>query len=115
MLTKMTKAACTLAAALTLTSTAAQAGWQSIDIDDGSFLPTITYLVPGDDIVFFNQTSSTKVLTGEGGAWTSGDIGPGDRFILRMNDEVPLNFSGESADGEMMEGSFSYEAAPLLD
>jgi len=113
MLTKLTKGASALAVALTLTSTAAQAGWQSIDIDDGAYLPTITYLVAGDDIVFFNQTSNTHVLTGEGDAWTSGDIGPGDRFILRMNAEVPLNFTGVSSNGETMQGSFSYEPAPL--
>ena len=113
MLYKFSKGACALAAALMLSATAAQADWHSIDIDDGAYLPKISYIKQGDNLVFYNETENTHIINGPDDAWTSGPIAPGERYVHWINRSMPLSFSGESVDGELMEGSYSYEPAPV--
>jgi len=113
MLTKISKGACALAGALTFSATAAQADWQTVNIDDGAYLPTVTYLNQGDNIVFYNESEHTHTINGPDESWTSGPIAPGARYLHRIERDAPLTFSGEASDGEIMEGSFTYEPAPL--
>lgn len=115
MLEKFCKGACAFATATTLWSGAALADNQSVLIVEGSYFPDTIYARPGDNIVFVNQSGGTQYLSGPDGSWESGPIAHEDSFRLNLTHSTPLTFSnGEDGDGAL-EGSISYEPAPLDD
>lgn len=113
MLKSMTKGACVLAAALTLTGTAAHADNHLVEIADGAYLPIVSYVGRGDNLIFTNESDAEHTIDGPDGSWTSGPIAPGGRFVLNINNQMAMTFSGVGVDGIVMEGEFSYEPAPL--
>jgi plastocyanin len=115
MLKTMTKGACALAAAMSFSAVAAHADNHVIEIVDGNYLPVISYVNRGDNLIFDNETEHTHVINGPDDSWTSGPIAPGARFVLNINNQMALTFSGESADGAPMTGEFSYDPAPTGD
>ena len=113
MLNSMTKGACALAAALTLTGTSAFADFHTIEIVDGAYFPAISYVGRGDDLIFENESGSTHIVNGPDGSWTTGEIPPGGRYIHNINNQMALTFSGTDAEGVEIIGEWSYESAPL--
>ncbi len=113
MLNSMTKGACALATALTLTGTTALADIHTIEIVDGAYLPTISYVNPGDELVFENETEHDHIVSGPNGSWTTGVIPPGGSYIHNINSQMELTFSGQDSEGYEMVGEWTYEAAPL--
>lgn len=115
MLKSMTKGACALAAALTLTGTAALAETHSIEIGDGAYLPAITYVQSGDKLMFENPTNEDQIVNGPNNSWTTGVIPPGGSYIHNISDgpSEAMSFSGVTSDGYEMFGEWSFEAAPL--
>ena len=115
MLKSMTKGACALATALTFVGTTAHAEFNTIEITDGAYLPTISYVRPGDDLIFENESDQAHTVNGPDGSWTTGPISPGGRYIHNINNLMALTFSGEDSEGNVMSGEFTYEEAPLDD
>jgi plastocyanin len=112
MLKTMTKGACAVAAVMSFSAVAAHADNHVIEIVDGNYLPVISYVSAGDSLIFDNETEHTHVINGPDDSWTSGPIAPGASFVLDIDSEMALTFSGESAEGEPMSGEFTFEAAP---
>ena len=113
MLKTLTKGACALAVAMTFTGTAAQADWHNIEIDDGAYMPIVTYILTGDNLIFTNESDVTHTINGADDSWTSGPIAPGERYIHYVDKKLPLTFSGEAVDGTIMVGEFTFDPAPL--
>jgi plastocyanin len=116
MLDYMTKGACVLAAALTFTGTSAIAETHTIEIVDGAYLPTITYVRNGDRLIFENESGADHTVNGPNDSWTTGVIPAGGTYIHNINpldNETEISFSGVAADGTEINGEWSFEAAPL--
>jgi plastocyanin len=109
----MTKGACALAAALTFSGTTLHADFHTIEITDGAYLPTISYVGRGDDLIFENESDHDHIVSGPNGSWTTGVIPPGGRYIHNINNHMELTFSGSDSEGLEMVGEWSYEPAPL--
>ncbi|MGB3245339.1 MAG: hypothetical protein WBB25_12455 [Sulfitobacter sp.] len=113
MLKTMTKGACALAAAMTFVSTAAHADNHMIEIVDGAFLPIVSYVNRGDNLIFTNGSDFEHTISDPDGNWTSGPIAPGGRYVLNINNQMAMTFNAVGAGGEPMVGEYSYEEAPL--
>ena len=123
MLKNFTRGACAAVALLALTSLPAQADDGDgvnginhvIEIVDGAYLPIISYVNPGDHLVFENGTDSAKVVSGPDDSWTSGPIAPGGRFLVQIGDDMPKTFSGEDIAGIQIAGEYTFDPAPTTD
>lgn len=113
MLKSMTKGACALAAALTFTGTAALAEIHIIEIVDGAYLPTISYVAPGDSLIFENESGGEHTVSGPEDSWTTGVIPAGGSYTHSIDAEMALTFSGSDSEGAEMIGELSFEPAPL--
>jgi len=109
----MTKSACALAAAITFMGSAAHADNHIVDIEDGAYLPIISHVNRGDNIIFRNESDFAHTVSGPDESWTSGSIPPGGTYVLNINNQMALTFGGEGADGLIMTGEISYDPAPL--
>tara|TARA_R110002124_G_scaffold170806_3_gene338589 strand:- start:1764 stop:2111 length:348 start_codon:yes stop_codon:yes gene_type:complete len=115
MLNSFCKGACALAAAMIMSTGAAWADNQSVLIVEGSFFPSTIYARPGDNVIFTNQSGETQIVSGPAESWTSGPIADSASYQLNLTHSTPLIFSN-GVDGEgLVEGSISYEPAPLDD
>ncbi|MEP5728380.1 MAG: hypothetical protein ABJL67_03290 [Sulfitobacter sp.] len=115
MLISSRKGACVLAAALSLMGGAAHANVHTVTIVDGGYLPVVTYAAEGDAIIFENDSEAAHTVNGAGGTWTSGSIGLQGTFMLEIEEETPLTFSGTGVDGIEFTGEISYDEPPLAD
>lgn len=131
MLYSFRKGTFALAAAALFAGTVAQAETHSVLIVDGGFFPPLVYVQPGDDIEFVNNSEAVQIITGEGEAWTSGQIDLDGSFVLAVNDEMPQSFVAVIVEGEAdagagdgdddvgnegaleLFGEFTFEPAPI--
>lgn len=131
MLYSFRKGTFAIAAAALFAGTAAQAETHSVLIVDGGFFPPIVYVQPGDEIEFVNNSEAVQIISGEGEAWTSGEINLDGAFVLEVNDEMPQSYvavivQGEADAGEgdgdddlgnegalELFGEFTFDPAPI--
>lgn len=122
MLVSFRKGVCALAAAITMTATAAGAVDHEILIVEGAYFPPLTYAEIGDRLVFVNSSNSPHIVEGPEEAWTSGPIPVEGSYTLTLDDETPLTFmasadteeDGDGAGDEAIEqiGQITYDPPP---
>ena len=119
MLTKTRKGICALAA-LALVAGATQVPAQMVGnqnivtIVDGGYIPSVSYIVPGDTLIFENWSDAEHTVGDADGAWSSGPIATeGGQFTLTVQEDTPLLFGGVDVFGVSIEGEISFEEAPL--
>ncbi|MFD2740876.1 hypothetical protein ACFSUD_14930 [Sulfitobacter aestuarii] len=105
--------------AVTATVFGAGAGFAAdheVLITEGAYFPSLTYAQPGDRLIFINSSDAAQTVTGAEESWSSGPIPIDGSFVLDLAEEIPQGFSGPGLeDGEMLEGSFTFEPAPTTD
>ncbi|MEX3316846.1 hypothetical protein [Sulfitobacter sp. PS-8MA] len=115
MLSKFRKGAAALAVVATaFSATNASAESRTIVIVEGDYFPALTHVQPGDELVFYNNTTVSHTVTGAGEVWTSGAIPAQGSFALTVNADTPETFSG-SAPGDtatLLEGAITFAPAP---
>jgi len=125
------KGICAAAAVAAVTATAAQADNHTVLIMDGGFFPAVSYVQPGDNIIFTNNSSGPLRLAGSDSSWSSEAIPVDATYLLNITNSTNHSFVGinqdsgsAGAEGEtddeyinlddvVMEGAMSFEAAPL--
>lgn len=115
MLNTFQKGVCAFAVATSFMATSALAENHTVLIMDGGYFPAIVYVGRGDNIIFTNNSEAEHTISGPDGAWVSEPIPLDATFVLNINNQLAPTYSGIGFDGEVMEGSFSYETAPLTE
>ncbi|MGC1494578.1 MAG: hypothetical protein WA790_02125 [Sulfitobacter sp.] len=115
MLISLRKGACVLAVAVTSMATSVQADNHTVLIMDGGYFPDIVYVNRGDNIIFTNNSESEHTVGGPEGSWISDPIPVDGTYRLNINNQMAQTFSGQGANDLLMEGSFSYEEAPVTE
>ena len=82
---------------------------------DGGYFPAIVYVGRGDNIIFTNNSEAEHTMSGPEGTWVSEPIPVDGTYVLNINNQLAPTYSGAGADDVLMEGSFSYEPAPLTE
>lgn len=120
MLTTNRKGFCALAAALAVVAGASQLPAQMlgnqniVTIVDGGYIPSISYIEPGQHLIFENWSEGTHTVGASDGAWTSGPIPTeGGQFTLTVTETTPLLFGGVDLYGVNIEGEISFDEPPL--
>ncbi len=111
MLNTFLKGVCAFTVATTFLATSANAEDQTVKIMDLGYFPVIVNADVGDTITFTNNSEAAHTLAGPEDSWVSDPIPVNGSFILTITEETPATYSGASASGEVIEGSFSYELA----
>lgn len=107
------KGACALAVATTFAATAAHADNHSVLIQEGGYFPAVSYVNRGDNLIFENNTDQEHIISGPDGSWVSEPIPVDGTWRLNINNQMALTYSGIGSNDEIMEGSFSYDPAPV--
>ncbi|MGJ8627659.1 MAG: cupredoxin domain-containing protein [Sulfitobacter sp.] len=112
MLKTLNKGVCALAVAASFMAAPAMAEDHSVLIMDGGYFPSIIYVNHGDSIIFTNQSDNEHTLSGPEESWVSEPIPANGTYQLNITDQMAPTFSGLDSAGELMEGSYTYEAPP---
>jgi plastocyanin len=102
-----------LAAAVISVAGAAQAEDHSVLIMDGGFFPAVIYAHPGDSITFTNSSEISQILQGPQQVWMSHSVPVDGSYTLDLDANTPMVFYSQASDGFTIEGTLSYEPAPL--
>lgn len=131
MLKSFSKGLCAAALAATFTASAAHADNHTVLIMDGGFFPAVSYVKPGDNLIFTNNSAGALVLAGADSSWVSNSIGIDATYVLNVTGNTTMEFvavdanaavagdEGEtdaeyiSLDDVIMEGALSFNEAPL--
>lgn len=113
MLKIFNKGVCALAVATSFMATSVQAENHTVLIMDHGYFPAIIYVGRGDNIIFTNNSGADHVMSGPAESWMSEPIPDSGTFVLNINNQMAPTFSGPGPDGEVIEGSFSYDPPPL--
>lgn len=80
-------------------------------MEEGAFYPEISYLVPGDTVIFTNNNDGTVEAIASDTSWRSGQLGIGDSFALSVTGDTTRVFS--YASNPEIVGTISFDLAPL--
>lgn len=92
MLSKFILRAAVTAAALTCTTGSASAETYRILMMDYAFFPEISYVQPGDVVIFENISSSTRDVTAQDGSWIVASVGAGGETSLTITQDMPNKY-----------------------
>lgn len=118
----MKKSALALACAMGLASQA-HAAEHTIVLTGFSYFPAVTYVSPGDTVIFVNSSGEEQTVVGKDAGWTVGPLQNDEEGALSVTQETELRFyaahqedvEGEAVDDEeTAESEYgSYETAPI--
>ena len=116
----------TLAAAICCLglSGAAHAEEHMIVLTGFSYFPAVTYVAPGDTVVFINESGEEQTVVGKDAGWTVGPLNNEEQGSLEVTAETELKFfaayvaesgseAGDEDDEDSGEDYGSYEDAPI--
>lgn len=92
MLSKFFMRAAVTAAALTCTTSSASAEEYRILMMDYAFFPEISYVQPGDVVIFTNSTGQTRSVAGADGSWAVADLADGSEASLTIIEGMPSQY-----------------------
>ena len=113
MLKSFSKGLCAGALAMTFSASAAHADNHIVLIMDGGFFPAVIYAHPGDSITFTNSSEISQILQGPQQIWMSHSVPVDGSYTLDLDANTPMVFYSQASDGFTIEGTLSYEPAPL--
>jgi plastocyanin len=100
MLNKFILRAAFSAVALAGTAAAASAEEYHVLIMDYAFFPEISYVVPGDVIVFENISGETRNILSDNDTWAILDIADSTTASLEITDDMPAQYFSMVQGGE---------------
>ncbi|MEH6519796.1 cupredoxin domain-containing protein [Sulfitobacter sp.] len=89
MLSKIFMRAAIAAVALSGTAGSASAEEYHILMMDYAFFPEVSYVEPGDVIIFENISGSTRTVVAEDATWTVADLADGSTASLTILEDMP--------------------------
>lgn len=92
MLSKFFLRAAVTAAALTCTTGSASAEQFRILMMDYAFFPEISYVQPGDVVIFTNSSGQTRDVAAEDGSWAFEGMADGSEATLNIVPGMPNRF-----------------------
>ena len=92
MLSKIFMRAAIAAAALSGTAGSASAEEYRILMMDYAFFPEISYVLPGDVIIFENISGSTRSVIAEDASWLVADLEDGSTTSLTIVEDMPNEY-----------------------
>lgn len=123
MLSKLFMRAAVTAAALTCTAGSASAEEYHILMMDYAFFPEISYVQPGDVIVFENISGSTRSIGADNASWMVLDIADGATGTLNITENMSNKYASAVPGGEGDEvdengnvqviGTLNFSGAPV--
>ena len=124
MLSKFLMRAAISAAALSGTAGSASAEEYHILMMDYAFFPEVSYVQPGDVIVFENISGSTRTVLGLNDRWEIADISDGGTATLTIIENMPNKFlsnvpggTGDQVDADgnvQVIGTLNFSGAPVI-
>ena len=117
MLSKFILRAAVTAAALTCTTGSASAEQYRILMMEHAFFPDVSFVQPGDEVVFVNMSGETRDLSADDGSWVIAAMANGAEVTLALVEGMPSSFSGiaPSADPEtVVTGVMNFSAPPEI-
>lgn len=114
MLRKMT---CLAALAGIFISTPAHADEHTVLVLAEAYFPQTSYVVPGDTLVFSNQSDETITVTSVDGAWTTGELGINQSATITVVADMTKDFIHEGKTDDngdpIAQGIIKFGTAPL--
>jgi len=101
MLRKFILRGAVLAAALTCTTGSASAEQFRILMMENSFFPETSYLQPGDEVTFVNQSGGTLDVSAEDGSWTIEAMAYGGEATLMIVEGMTNAYSALAPGGDV--------------
>jgi plastocyanin len=114
MLSKFLSYAAIAGAALTFTTGSAFAEQHRILMMEQGFFPDISYLMPGDEVIFVNMSGETRNLTAGDGSWVFAEMADNSEASLLLVEGMPSEFRGLAPGSDpdsAIIGSFNLNAA----
>lgn len=100
MLNKFFMRAAFTAAAFAGTGTTASADEYHVLMMDYAFFPEVSYVLPGDVIVFENLSGSTRNVNSNNDIWTIEDLADGASVSLTITEGMPVAYYSMVPGGE---------------
>jgi plastocyanin len=100
MLSKFMMRAAITAAALTCTTSSASAEQFEILMMENAFFPEVSYLRPGDEVIFINQSGRTLNVAAEDGSWEVATVSDGMQASLMIIEGMPNQFGALVPNGD---------------
>ncbi len=123
MLSKIFMRAAIAAAALSGTASSASAEEYRILMMDYAFFPEISYLLPGDEVIFENISGSTRSVIASDASWVIDELSDGSTATLTIVENMPNDFlslvpgeAGDEVDEDgnvQVVGRMNFSGAPV--
>jgi plastocyanin len=107
-----------ITAALTCTTGSASAEQYRVLVMEEAFFPEISYLLPGDEVIFVNMAGETRDLAATDGSWTVEGLADGSEASLMIASGMPNLFGALAPDGDaanMVMGTMNFSGPPVAD
>jgi len=124
MLNKFMMRAAVAAAAFAGTAGTAGAEEQHVLMMDYAFFPEVSYVEPGDTVVFENMSGETRSLLADDATWAVLSIDDGESVSLEITEDMPTEYYSLVAGGEGDEvdedgnvrvvGTMDFDGAPQI-
>ncbi|KEJ88073.1 hypothetical protein [Sulfitobacter donghicola] len=124
MLSKFFMRAAITAAALTGTAGSASAEEYHVLMMEYAFFPEISYVQPGDTIVFENLSGSTRSVLADDASWLVADLADGSSAVLNVVEGMPNKYvsmvpggAGDEVDADgnvTVTGTLNFSGAPAI-
>jgi|GEM_PF-4839898 plastocyanin len=100
MLSKFILRAAVTAAALIWTTGSASAEQYRILMMEHAFFPDVSFVQPGDEVVFVNMSGETRDLAASDGSWVIAAMANGAEATLALTEGMPSDFTGLAPSGD---------------
>ena len=117
MLSKFFLRAAFTAAALTCTTGSASAEQYRVLMMEHAFFPDVSFVQPGDSIIFVNMSGETRDIVASDDSWTIEAMANGAEVTLELVEGMPSAFTGlaPSADPEnQVSGVMNFSEPPEI-
>ncbi|MEL7167048.1 MAG: hypothetical protein AAFY52_01570 [Pseudomonadota bacterium] len=98
-------------------ATVAIAAEHEILILPNTYFPETTYLNPGDQVRFINDSGDTHTIVAANEDWTIGPLDPEEEYVLMIDEEIERTFHNANilnSDGSYaVTGDVSFDDAPV--
>lgn len=95
----------------------ANAAEHEILILPDAYFPETTYLDPGDQVKFINESGDVHTIVASSGSWSIGPLNAGQEHILTIDNEIERTFHNANvlnSDGTYaVNGDISFDPSPI--
>ncbi|AXI45427.1 hypothetical protein C1J03_04880 [Sulfitobacter sp. SK012] len=93
-----------LAATLTFMAGSASAETHNVLILEYAYFPAVTYVQPGDTLIFTNDSGIAHTVVAKDASWTTGEISQGSEKAVVVESSMQSTFLNADEETEVAEG-----------